>query len=197
VLTFLSLAAGTLISEDLAGIAAGLLIERGEVTAFTGVAACAVGIFAGDLGLWIIGRVCGRSALRWPWMARRLRHAGIDGMRLWLERHAAAAILGSRFLPGSRLPLYVLAGFVKLPARVFAWWSLLAVLIWTPALVLFTATLGDALVTWLAPVLGGGWVPRLVTAGGVLLLLRSLHHIGARRPRFTAMANPLQRGSSA
>ena len=47
------------------------------------------------------------------------------------------------FPPGSRLPLYVIAGIVELPGMVFAGWALLGTLLWTPALVLLTAIIGD------------------------------------------------------
>ena len=30
------------------------------------VVACTLGIFAGDVGLWAIGRTCGRTVLAWP-----------------------------------------------------------------------------------------------------------------------------------
>ena len=56
-MVFLALMLGTLVSEDLACIAAGLLIREGRITFEPGTAACAVGILAGDVGLWVIGRL--------------------------------------------------------------------------------------------------------------------------------------------
>ena len=50
-LTFLSLMFGTLVSEDLACVTAGLLIQRGQIEASSAVVACTLGIFAGDVGL--------------------------------------------------------------------------------------------------------------------------------------------------
>jgi len=79
----------------------------------------------------------------------------------------------SRFLPGLRLLLYVLAGLVRLPGSVFATWALLGTLLWTPALVLLTATAGDAFVARMSPVLGSGVTT--VTAAAVMVLL--LHGI--------------------
>ena len=63
-LTFCSLMFGTLVSEDLACVTAGLLIQRGQIGASSAVAACALGILAGDVGLWGIGRAFGRAARR-------------------------------------------------------------------------------------------------------------------------------------
>ena len=108
--TALAIAAGTLISEDLTCIATGLLIGRGELSAATGVTACFLGIFLGDLGLWAIGHWLGRGASRWPWLGARLPRERLARLGDWLQRHAPAAIVTARFVPGLRLPLYVAAG---------------------------------------------------------------------------------------
>jgi membrane protein DedA with SNARE-associated domain len=151
VLSGTALAAGTLVSEDLACIAAGLLIARGEIGAAAGVLACSVGIFVGDVGLWGLGRAGGQMAFRWRWMARRLDGRRIGQLRQWIDKHAGAAILGSRFVPGARLTLYVLAGVLKMPASRFALWALAGTLLWTPALILFAAAFGTAFAARLPP----------------------------------------------
>ena len=99
-MVFLALMAATLISEDLAAISAGLLIREGRIGFWAGVAACALGILAGDVGLWWAGRVSRRAVGRWPVLSRRLQRLPIDDMRLWLEGHAAGAKIASRFMPG-------------------------------------------------------------------------------------------------
>jgi len=172
-LTFLSLMFGTLVSEDLACVTAGLLIQRGQIEASSAVAACTLGIFAGDVGLWAIGRAFGQTALTWSWVARCLHPNRLQELRLWLDHHAGWAIVASRFLPGSRLPLYVLAGLVRLPGSVFATWALLGTLLWTPALVLLTATAGDAFVARMSPVLGSG-VTTVIAAAVMVLLLHGI-----------------------
>jgi membrane protein DedA with SNARE-associated domain len=164
-LAFLSLAFGTLISEDLTCISAGLLIQRGAIDPFSAIFACAVGILVGDVGLWAMGRIFGQVALTWPWVARHLEGGEVDRLRTWLEKHAASAILGSRFLPGARLPLYVVAGVVRMPCAAFTLWAFIAALLWTPLLVLATATLGDAVVTHLSGAIGATWLPSLLVAG--------------------------------
>ena len=65
-MVFLALMAATFISEDLAGIGAGLLIREGRIGFWAGVAACALGILAGDVGLWYVGRISRRIVGRWP-----------------------------------------------------------------------------------------------------------------------------------
>jgi membrane protein DedA with SNARE-associated domain len=177
VLTLVIIALGTLVSEDATCVATGLLIQRGHVGITPGILACLSGIYVGDLGLWAIGRVCGGAALNWPWAARRLSHESVREARAWLERHAAGAIVGSRFLPGTRFALYVVAGMLRLPVAVFALWSFIAAVLWTPTLVLLTAALGDAFVARVFPLIGHGW---LASLGVSLVVLFALHQ--ARAP---------------
>jgi membrane protein DedA with SNARE-associated domain len=171
VFALLSLFVGTFVSEDVACISAGLLVQRGDLDAAAATLACALGIVIGDVGLWAIGRVCGEAALAWPHVARALQRTGLQDLRAWLERHAAGAIVGSRFLPGTRLPLYVVAGFARLPIAVFALWAFVGAALWTPAVVLLTASLGDAFIAVMAPLVGAGWLSRLVAAAGIFLLM--------------------------
>jgi membrane protein DedA with SNARE-associated domain len=140
----LSLAVGTLASEDLACIGAGLLVARGDISAAAGILGCAAGIVAGDVGLWTIGRTSGSAALRWKAIAGRLDERRVNGLREWLDRHCVQAIVYSRFLPGTRLPLYVVAGAAGVPGLRFALWATVAALLWTPALVLASASAGAA-----------------------------------------------------
>ena len=172
-LAFFSLLGGTLISEDLACIAAGLLVQRGDLRPASGVLACAVGIFVGDVGLWAIGRLCGRAALMWPRIARHLEGERFMELRSWLEGHAGKAIVASRFLPGTRLPLYVIAGLMGLPAIVFTRWALLATVLWTPAFVLLSASLGEAFVSRVSPAIGSAWVADVVAALVLAVVMRT------------------------
>src|SRR2546430_9675620 len=111
--TLIGIVLGTFASEDLTCIATGLLIQRGQIGVTAGVLACTTGIFAGDVGLWAIGRVFGQAALGGPWMARRLRAHTLTEGRAGLHRHAAGAIVGSPFLPGTRLAPYLIAGVLR------------------------------------------------------------------------------------
>ena len=141
----LALFVGTLVSEDLTTIAAGLLVREGELSFLPAVAACAGGIWIGDLGLWAIGLAFRSEALRWPRVARVMNHAGVRHFSDWFDRQTGWAIVGSRFAPGTRLPLYVAAGACGIPLARFALWSLAAVLLWTPILLGLSASLGAQL----------------------------------------------------
>jgi membrane protein DedA with SNARE-associated domain len=135
----------TLASEDLTCIAVGLLIRAGEMHLVVGLTGCFVGIFAGDLGLWLVGRLTAIGLVHVPFANRwleRLPHSGKDPAPL-LARRGWWAVLASRFLPGTRLPLYLVAGAVGGNFAWFALWTALACLLWTPLIVLGAMVLGE------------------------------------------------------
>lgn len=126
-LLLVGLAASTLLSEDAACIAAGVLIREGQIPAAAGVTACAAGIYAGDALLWCVGRLCrGKRPSR---VATLARHAD-----------SPLALLASRFVPGTRLFLYLAAGAFGQRPRSFFLWTAIAVLLWAPLIVLGTAS---------------------------------------------------------
>lgn len=120
----LGLAASTLLSEDAACLAAAALIREGTLSPAAGVGACAAGIYAGDALLWGIGRLFRRRFGRYE--TRKVDSAG--------------AILLTRFVPGSRLPLYLAAGAVGTRPRSFFLWTFVAAIAWTPVIVLGAAS---------------------------------------------------------
>lgn len=148
-LTLVSLFWATFLSEDLACVTAGVLIQRGAIDPIAGVVSCGAGIAAGDVGLWVIGRLFGTTALKWRWIAPHVRGRRLDDIRAWIARHAGLAIVGSRFLPGTRLPTYVLSGFLGIRTAPFLLWTLIGVAIWTPLPVFFSAALGEVALLFL------------------------------------------------
>jgi membrane protein DedA with SNARE-associated domain len=162
----LSIVLATFVSEDLTCIGTGLLIRAGEVGLVVGLAGCFLGIFAGDLGLWLLGRLAGAGLVRLS--PRRLEELG-----RWFERRGWAAVLAARFLPGTRLPLYVAAGALGRRAATFVLWAALAALLWTPLLVLAVVFLGDAVVRPFAYLLGPGWPALLLGLISLFLVIRA------------------------
>jgi membrane protein DedA with SNARE-associated domain len=179
----LALVFGTFVSEDLTSIAAGLLITRGAFGAWPATVACAIGIYLGDLGLWLLGRALGARALEWRHVKALIPPVGILHFTAWFEGHAAWAILGSRFAPGTRLPLYVAAGACRTSFCRFARWSLLAVAIWTPILVGVSALAGEHVAGALAGWLAVGRLISLVTAIVALVAWRLSLRLASRRGR--------------
>jgi membrane protein DedA with SNARE-associated domain len=157
---------GTFASEDLTCIAVGLLIGSGQLDALLGLSGCFLGIFVGDLGLWLSGFLVGQGLLRLSVVGRLVPVHRRDDLRRWLDERGGLALLAARFLPGARLPLYVASGLLGQSARQFAFWTFLAALLWTPALVLLVAHLGEAIVP------GPGWPAVLLGALALYLAIR-------------------------
>src|SRR5262249_28041896 len=74
---------------------------------------------------------------------------------------------------GARLPLYLGSGLLGLSLRRFATWTFLAALLWTPAVVILAALLGEAIVPPVTFLLGPGWPAALLAAGTLYLAVRA------------------------
>lgn len=184
-----ALALATLITEDLTCIAAGVLVARGLLAFWPATGACLAGIFAGDLLLVAAGRWLGRPALARAPLKWFLTPATVDSSARWFRAQGPKVILLSRFLPGSRLPLFVAAGILHARFREVAVTLLLAGGVWTPLLVGLAAHTHGAILArlesyerWALPALGGAvalvllvtrvGLPALTWRGRRLLLSR-------------------------
>lgn len=128
---------GTLVSEDLACLAAGVLAAKGWIPFPLALSGAITGIYLGDLALYGLGRLSKKSRGRWRWLDRLVSEERVERGRQLFERYGTRWIFLSRFLPGSRLPSYVAAGAVGWSFPRFASALAVAVLIWTPVLVGF------------------------------------------------------------
>jgi membrane protein DedA with SNARE-associated domain len=162
----------TFASEDLTCIAVGLLIGSNQLDGVIGLSGCFLGIFVGDLGLWLIGYLMGLGLLRLSLVGRLLPAGRRKELRRWLDERGARALVAARFLPGARLPLYLASGLVGLSLRRFAYWTFLAALVWTPALIILAALLGDTIVQPAILLFGPGWPAVLLAALTLFLAFR-------------------------
>ncbi len=172
---WLALAVSTFVSEDLACVAAGLLIARGEVSALAGLTACVAGIVAGDIGLWWLGRVASRVTRMWPRAARWYDAASprTEAVLAGLRRHAARAIAASRFVPATRVPIYLTAGTLGVSLSTFAAATTLAAAVWVPAVVLLTVAVHQGADT-VPHVALQSFLIQAVVVGAALLAVRML-----------------------
>lgn len=169
----LALAASTLVSEDLTCIAAGLLAHQQHLSLPVGVAGCFIGIYVGDLGLWLIGRLIGAGLLRWRWLRRRLPMTRIERAGEWFDRCGWRAVWASRFLPGTRVAVYLAAGLLGRRPWRFALWTLGAVGVWTPLVVGAVAVFGRGVLGPLEAWLGSAWMALLLGIVVMFVLVRT------------------------
>ena len=175
--TFFALVVGTFVSEDVTCITAAQIARAGHISLSGAVLACLLGIFLGDVGLWLVGRLLGQRVLRSRFISQRISASELERFGGWFDRNSAAAILGSRFIPGARMPMYLAAGLLGQSRVRFFVWTFVAAAIWTPLVVVGAATLGETLTRPLLSVFGNRLVALVVAAAmtfGILNLPRLL-----------------------
>ena len=157
-LILLLLALATLLSENLACVAAGLLVGRGTLAFWPAAGACLAGIVAGDLLLFLLGRWVGRPALRVAPLRWIVHEADVTRSSRWFARRGVWIVLTSRFMPGTRLPTYVAAGLSQTPLAPFLLVFVVASAFWVLVLVGVSAIFGGQLLDWFSRYgrLGGG-----------------------------------------
>ncbi|MEL6870635.1 MAG: alpha/beta fold hydrolase [Pseudomonadota bacterium] len=171
IVMMLAIIVASYVSEDLTCIATGLLVAEGIISLPMGILACLIGLFTGDLALFLAGRWLGPPTLRRLTSAQKLASA-----TAWLKQRGPLVIISSRFVPGTRLPTYLAAGALRMPMLQFVGYFLIATLIWTPLLVSIAAAYGDIAEQWFSRYASTGvWF--LVSGAIVLwLLLQLLTH---------------------
>jgi membrane protein DedA with SNARE-associated domain len=139
-------AASTLVLEDAATVGSGLLVAAGSLDFKTALWGLMVGILAGDLGLYVIGRFLGARCLAWGWVSEEM----LRGPAGWMKQNLLITVIVSRFVPGSRTATYLIAGMLKAPFWRFTLYSVGAVVPWVLAILYVTSLLGEAVL----PLLG-------------------------------------------
>lgn len=145
---WIGLVLATLVSEDLTCIGAGVLSARNPSLFVPFVAACALGIFLGDVLLFCVGKWVGAVALTRKPLCWWLTPERVASKRQWLETKGLVVIFLSRFIPGARLPTYFAAGLLNVPFVKFLSYFALAVLVWTPILVGLSFQFGEQMRRW-------------------------------------------------
>jgi membrane protein DedA with SNARE-associated domain len=130
----------TFVLEDAASIGAAFLSASGLIPMPLAICALVVGIFAGDLGLYALGR----AARTQSWARARIGEARIARSRQWLEQRLVRTLLVARFIPGSRLPTYAASGFLAVPLGPFIAVTAGASVLWI-AIIFSVATLFGAM----------------------------------------------------
>ncbi len=139
---FVLLALATFITEDLTCVWAGVLAAEGRIDFGFAAFACLAGIVAGDVLLFLAGRLFGRALLRRAPVNWFLRESEVKRCSEWFQRRGMFAILVSRFLPGTRLPTYFAAGLLDTSFIKFTVYFIIAATAWTPLLVGASMLLG-------------------------------------------------------
>jgi membrane protein DedA with SNARE-associated domain len=150
----------TFVQEDLPTISGALLAASGNLAWPVAFLGCFLGIWIGDALLYLVARGFGRPVLERPWARRFFDPAAVARSEQWFSAQGTWLLVSSRFVPGTRLPTYLAAGFLRMSFGKFLLVTGLAVGAWTAGIFTLARALGPDLVTWL----------RRFDAGGLMLL---------------------------
>ncbi|HAV61662.1 MAG TPA: hypothetical protein DCY13_04765 [Verrucomicrobiales bacterium] len=162
----------TFILEDAAALGAGLLLGTDGIGWSVAFWSCFAGIWLGDAGLYAIARWWGR-----PWFegSRLRRHAAqVKRSEEWFARRGPWLLVITRMIPGSRLPTYLAAGFLRVPVARFVIITGIAAFVWTALILALSRQFGE----WLQTYLQFGTRSILILYG---LLLAIMIGLGVRR----------------
>jgi membrane-associated protein len=135
VLLLLACGLGAPLSEDLILVTAGLVAAHGHALLGGMVVAGWLGTLFGDVALYRVGRALGGRLFTHPRLQRVLTPTRVAWVETHMSRRGALTVFAARFLPGLRVPTYLLAGAGRLPVRRFLLADGLGALVTAPLLV--------------------------------------------------------------
>ncbi len=148
----------TLIAEDASLILAAYLVAEGRVSSALAFMVCVFGIGLGDYLLYLFGRLLAWTSTRHNW--KYLNRLKIRYEKRLPTKSLSALICISRFVPGTRVPVYIGAGLFSFHWFKFLFLTAISVLVWV-SVALFAST---EIYQWV----GENWV------WGTLLILLTL-----------------------
>jgi membrane protein DedA with SNARE-associated domain len=175
----------TFVQEDVPTVGAALLAASGNLTWQTGFLGVFLGIWMGDALLYLFARGVRRPLLQRSWAKRFFDPAAVARSEQWFADKGTWLLLSSRFVPGTRLPTYVAAGFLRLPFGRFLLVTGSAVALWTVSIFLLAKAIGPDLLNWLVRWNSGGWAILLLVIA--IRLCTTLAQQNARQRLGTAL----------
>lgn len=158
----------TFVLEDAAAIGAGLLLATGEISWPAAFAACFLGIWMGDAGLYALARYAGRG---WFERSSLKKFSGkVSRSERWFAERGTIILIFSRMIPGTRLPTYLAAGFLRVPLPWFLLVTGIASFFWTLLILFLAQTFGARLYQGLGACKHAGLLLLAGGACGVFLM---------------------------
>lgn len=159
----------TFVLEDAVAVAAGVLAGRMTIDPAVAVGALVAGTIAGDMALHAAGRWLADTSL-----VHRLRSAGSGKIEARLRSGGLPLVALARFVPGTRLPVFLGSGVVRVPLVPSALVIAGTTLLWTPGLFWLSYGAGEHVFAMLTPTTLGLAAALLVGVLALPQLVRSL-----------------------
>lgn len=119
---------GTFIFEDLALVSSLALMAENKISFLGAFLACFLGISLGDVVLYAIGYAASKFGFENDFKFFKKHSATLSKMKR--SQALTYSIVISRVIPGTRLPTYLAAGFLKYPFLNFLFLTILSVFAW-------------------------------------------------------------------
>lgn len=172
-----------LISEDGTMITASILAGTGQILRSVGFFGAFIGIWLGDFLLYLIAYKCRSWAQRHKYFGKFMKGARFRRYETWFEQRGWQVLIISRFLPGTRVGSFVVAGYLRMKMWPFILITFSSAFVWATIIFLLFERLGSAFIEHLDKVYKSFWLLLLIIAGGFLLfkLIVSLSSRDGRR----------------
>ena len=164
----------TFVQEDIPTVSAALLAAAGHLPWEVGLLGCFLGIWAGDALLYLLARGLGRPLLEARWTRQFFNPTAILRSEQWFTERGAWLLFSSRFVPGTRLPTYLAAGFLRLPFGRFLMVTGAGVALWTVGIFVFARAFGPNLLLGLRHWGAGTWAFLSLVLGSVVVIRLAL-----------------------
>jgi len=162
------------VHEDMAIIAAALLVAQHQLLIEVAAFSLAAGMISRDLILYALGAAARRSGL-----ARRyLIGARVQALGVWLEGNLIKVVVVSRIVPGLMFPAYIACGWFHLPFRRYLLISAATTAVYLPIILGLALLFGQA-----AFAIVGGWAWMALAAPVAVALMLRLRAVRRRQRR--------------
>lgn len=170
----------TFLHEDVAIVAAGLLIVEHELPPILALFSLYGGIVASDFFLYGLGRAARHNG----WARRLAIGPRVKRAGRWLDEHLVGTVVLCRMVPGLLFPTYVACGWLRLPLSRFALTTMASAAIYTPVMLLLVVGFGATVLRGL-----GSWSWWLALASVAFLAV-----LWSLRPKWGVVAKVLAGG---
>jgi membrane protein DedA with SNARE-associated domain len=129
-LQFLLIAVSSAFTEEVAVIGVLGLARSGRVSLVLALSAIFIGTMAMNVGLYLGGRFAGHKALSWKVFRKFHKSGTLDTLHKHVDNEGWWAVAISRFVPGTRLPVFVLSGILDMEWHKFVSAIVVSTVLW-------------------------------------------------------------------
>lgn len=129
-LQFLLIAVSSAFTEEVAVIGVLGLVRDERVSLALALSAIFIGTTAMNIGLYLGGRFAGQKALGWQVFKKFHENGTLEKLHKHVDKEGWLAVAISRFVPGTRFPVFVLSGILDMEWHKFVIAIVASTVVW-------------------------------------------------------------------